>query len=401
MDELIQKKIQSLLAVAQTGRGAARATVGNELGEILADVPASLDRVEYEIAADIVRRLIREIEGDIKLRLAERLAETPDAPRELVVALANDEIDIARPLLTMSAALADEDLVEIVRQRGMAHRLAIASREGVSETVAAALVEAGDSDVMRELLENRSARIAEATYAYLAELSRERDELQKPLVGREDLPGDVAARLYGWVAADLKRRIRERHPFDAWAVEWAGEMEWAIEEAAVEAASDHAQAYDWGTATDRLADAIQAERLNDPAILVKTLRQGHVSLFEAIFARLAELPIKIARRVLYQPDGRALAVSARALGMERAHYLALAHLVRRTSSTEGRLLPEAECQGGPPEGAVALFDRVGTPEALGIVKGWRERPSVPSGVKSLPWARRIDPAEAGRVAGNP
>jgi uncharacterized protein (DUF2336 family) len=386
MDELIQKKIQSLLSVALTGRGSARATVGNELGEILADVPAALDRAEYEIAADIVRRLVRDIEADIKLRLAERLAETPDAPKELVVALANDEIDIARPLLTMSAALADEDLVEIVRQRGMSHRLAIASRDGVSETVAAALVESGDTDVMRELLDNRSARIADATYAYLAELARERETLQKPLVGREDLPGDVAARLYGWVAADLKRRIRERHPFDAWAVEWAGEMEWAIEEAAVQAASDHAAAYDWGTATDRLADAIQAERLNDPAILVKTLRQGHVSLFEAIF---------------YQPDGRALAVAARALGMERLHFLALAHLVKRTSTTEGRLLPEAEGQGGPPDGAVALFDRMGTPEALGIVKTWREKPSAPSGVKSLPWARRLGPAEAGRMAGSP
>ena len=124
------------------------------------------------------------------------------------------------------------------------------------------------------------------------------------------------------------------------------------------------------------------------------MRQGHVSLFEAIFARLAELPIKIARRVLYQPDGRALAVGCRALGMERLHYQALAHLVRRTSTTEGRLLPETEGKGGPPEGAVALFDRLGTPEALGIVRSWRERPSVPSGVKSLPWARRIDPAEA-------
>lgn len=392
MDDLIQSKIHDLLRVAQTGQRAARATVGNELGEILADVPMALDRTEYAIAADIVRRLVRDIETDIKLRLAERLAETPDAPKELVVALANDEITVAKPLLTMSAALADEDLIEIVRQRGAAHRLAIASREGVSEAVAAALVESGDGDVMKELLDNRSSRIAEATYAYLAEFARERDLLQKPLVSREDLPGDVAARLYGWVAADLKRQIRERHPFDAWAVEWAGEMEWAIEEASVQAASDHAQSYDWGTATDHLADAIQSERLNDPAILVKTLRQGHVSLFEAIFARFAELPIKIARRSLYQPDGRALAVACRALGMERAHFLALAQLVRRTSSSEGRLLPEGDNPQGASDGAIALFDRMGTPEAIGILKKWREQPSAPSGVRGLPWARRIDPA---------
>jgi hypothetical protein len=44
---------------------------------------------------------------------------------------------------------------------------------------------------------------------------------------------------------------------------------------------------------------------------------------------------------------------------------------------------------------------MGTPEALGIVKTWREKPSAPSGVKSLPWARRLGPAEAGRMAGSP
>jgi hypothetical protein len=44
---------------------------------------------------------------------------------------------------------------------------------------------------------------------------------------------------------------------------------------------------------------------------------------------------------------------------------------------------------------------MGTPEARDIVKTWRDRPSAPSGVKSLPWARRLDPAEAGRMAGSP
>jgi hypothetical protein len=63
-------------------------------------------------------------------------------------------------------------------------------------------------------------------------------------------------------------------------------------------------------------------------------------LFEALFARFADLPMKIARRALYQADVRALAVASRALGMERAHYLVLARLVRRTSSSEGRILPE-------------------------------------------------------------
>jgi uncharacterized protein (DUF2336 family) len=396
MPKAIQSKIEALLQVAQTSRGTARAAIGNQLGEILADQPAALDRGEFEIAADIVRQLIKETEAEIRRRLAERLAETPDAPRELVLALANDEISIARPLLTMSAALADADLIEIIRQRGQAHRLAIANRADVSATVSAALVESGETDVMEELLANRSARIAEATFAYLSDLSRERERLQRPLVARDDLPGDIAARLYGWVAADLKRQIRDRYAFDPnsanWAQAWAGEVDWAVDDAAQNAAADHGAAMDWGSSADRLADTIRAERLNDPAILVRTLRQGHVSLFEALFARFAELPMKVGRRILYQADGRALAVAAKALGMERAHYLALAHLIQRTSASEGRLMPAGDgAEQGPPLEAVAMFDRIGLPEAVDVLTRWRTKPPAPPAGQGLPWARRVEP----------
>jgi uncharacterized protein (DUF2336 family) len=297
----------------------------------------------------------------------------------------------------MSAALADSDLIEIIRQRGHAHRLAIANRADVSATVSAALVESGEADVMEELLANRSARIAQATFAYLSDLSREREALQRPLVARDDLPGDIAARLYGWVAADLKRQIRDRYAFDPnsanWAQAWAGEVDWAVDDAAQNAAADHGAAMDWGSSADRLADTIRAERLNDPAILVRTLRQGHVSLFEALFARFAELPMKVGRRILYQADGRALAVAAKALGMERAHYLALAHLIKRTSASEGRLMPaEDGVDQGPPLEAVAMFDRIGLPEAVDVLTRWRTKPPAPPAGQGLPWARRVEPA---------
>jgi uncharacterized protein (DUF2336 family) len=404
MAESIQKKIEALLQVAQAdrgqARGVARAQIGNQLGEILADAPTAFDPSAFHIAADIVRRLIRETEAEIRQRLAESLAANPDAPRELVFALANDEIQIARPLLTMSAALNDADLVEIIRQRGSAHSLAIATREDIGAGVSAALVATGDADVMAELLENRSAEIAAATYAYLADFARENERLQSGLVTREDLPADLAAKLYGWVAADLKRQIRERYAFQpdssqseraGLSANWSSEVEWAIDEAAGNAAADHGEAMAWGSSADRLADTIKAERLNDPAILVRTLRQGHVSLFEALFARFAELPMRLTRRVVYQADGRALAVAARALGMERAQYLVLARLVRRTSTSEGRVQPESgDARFDPPSEAVAIFERLGLPEAVDIMKRWRSRQAQPIPARGLPWARRVE-----------
>ncbi len=398
MAESIQSKIEALLQVAQADRGPlpgpARAQIGNQLGEILADAPSAFDPSAFQIAADIVRHLIRETETEIRQRLAQSLAANPDAPRDLVFALANDEIHIARPLLTMSAALNDADLVEIIRQRGSAHSLAIAAREEIGAGVSAALVETGDADVMAELLANRSAEIAAATYAYLADFARENELLQSGLVTREDLPADLAAKLYGWVAADLKRQIRERYAFQpdsGLSPNWSSEVEWAIDEAAGNAAADHGEAMAWGSSADRLADTIKAERLNDPAILVRTLRQGHVSLFEALFARFAELPMRLSRRVLYQADGRALAVAARALGMERAQYLVLARLVRRTSTSEGRVLPESgDAKFDPPAEAVAMFERLGLPESLDILKSWRSRQAQPAPARGLPWARRVE-----------
>ncbi len=398
MAESIQSKIEALLQVAQAdrgpARGPARAQIGNQLGEILADAPSAFDPSAFQIAADIVRHLIRETEAEIRQRLAESLAANPDAPRDLVLALANDEIQIARPLLTMSAALNDADLIEIIRQRGSAHSLAIAAREEIGAGVSAALVETGDADVMAELLANRSAEIAAATYAYLADFARENERLQSGLVTREDLPSELAAKLYGWVAADLKRQIRERYAFQPDAglsPNWSSEVEWAIDEAVGNAAADHGEAMAWGSSADRLADTIKAERLNDPAILVRTLRQGHVSLFEALFARFAELPMRLSRRVLYQADGRALAVAARALGMERAQYLVLARLVRRTSTSEGRVMPEsADAKFDPPGEAVAMFERLGLPESLDIMKRWRSRQAQPAPARGLPWARRVE-----------
>jgi hypothetical protein len=95
--------------------------------------------------------------------------------------------------------------------------------------------------------------------------------------------------------------------------------------------------------------------------------------------------------VLYQADGRALAVAARALGMERAQYLVLARLVRRTSTSEGRVMPEsADAKFDPPAEAVAMFERLGLPESLDIMKRWRSRQAQPAPARGLPWARRVE-----------
>jgi uncharacterized protein (DUF2336 family) len=116
---------------------------------------------------DILNKLVTEFETELRQQLAERLSDSKSAPRNLVLALANDEIVVARPILLKSGVLRDPELIEIIHHRTLEHQLAIAMRTSVSEVVSDALVETGNTDVVKTLLQNPNARITEATMAYL------------------------------------------------------------------------------------------------------------------------------------------------------------------------------------------------------------------------------------------
>jgi uncharacterized protein (DUF2336 family) len=346
----IQQRIEALLQLARAEADQAKSRIADDLSEIIYVDGAPFSERELDIATDILRRLVRETEIAVRQRMAERLAKDPKAPRDLVVALANDDVSVARPILTMSAALRDKDLIEIVRHKTRQHQLAVASRAQLSQAVSHAVAEAGSADVVAELLKNPSASIATATYAYLADRAQKETELQAPLLHREDLPGDIAARMYGWVASELKTYIETKYRVAPQV------LEAPLLESLQEVAAEHRPEIAWDEAAFKLADAIKAERLNDPSVLARLLKNGHVSLFEALFARYLNIGIRLARRIVYQPDGRALAVACRAAGIERAVLSALLELVK-----------------AEPVAALDLFRRISPQESLDVIARWRSR----------------------------
>jgi uncharacterized protein (DUF2336 family) len=357
----IQQRIEALLELARAEEADAKSQIADDLSEIIYVDGAPLNPREMDIATDILRKLVREAETAVRQRMSERLAKDPRAPRDLVVALAtDDEILVARPILTMSAALRDKDLIDIVRQKTRQHQIAVAARAQLSEAVSATVAESGSADVVAELLKNPSAKIADATFVYLAERSKNETELQAPLLRREDLPGEIAARMYAWVATELKTYIETKYKVAPQVLD--GSLIASLEEVAAE----HQPEISWNDAELQLADAIRAERINDPAVLVRLLKSGHVSLFEALFARYLGIGIRLARRIIYQPDGRALAVACRAAGIERPVFAALLDLVQPP--------PAAAKEAAPAErSAVALFRRITSHECLDVISRWKRR----------------------------
>jgi uncharacterized protein (DUF2336 family) len=360
----IQQRIEMLLDLARAEASEAKDRIADDLSEIIYEDGAPFSERELDIATDILRRLVRETELAVRQRMAQRLAREPRAPRDLVVALANDDFLVARPILTMSAALRDKDLIEIVRHKTKQHQLAVAARQSLGKAVSATLAEAGDVDVVSELLKNPSAKIAEATYAYIAERSKKDTDLQAPLLRRDDLPGAIAARMYGWVASELKTYIETKYRVAPQI------LDAPLLESLAEVAAEHGPEIPWDETERRLADAIQAERINDPSVLVRLLKGGHASLFEALFARYLGVGIRLGRRILYQPDGRALAVACKAVGIERPVLAALLETIRAGRPREPRRGPDNF------DAALDLFRRVTPQESLDVLARWRARHGV-------------------------
>jgi len=73
-------------------------------------------------------RLLASANRDGRKRVAGKLSQDPLAPRDVILALARDDIAVAEPVLRHSPVLTTDDLIAIAADRGNAHAAAIAAR---------------------------------------------------------------------------------------------------------------------------------------------------------------------------------------------------------------------------------------------------------------------------------
>ncbi len=384
--------LRFLLGLALDKSLEGRRTLTATIGDLFNQQDKVLSERERALMTDILRKLIHDCEIAVRRDLAERLAAAPDPPHELIVALANDEIEVAEPILKESAVLRDAELVGVIRHRTQQHQLAIAMRRSLSEYVSDALVETGNIDVVKVLLENSDAHISEATMEYLAEESRRVDTYQEPLLRREDLRPELAARMYLWVSAALRSHILENFDVDP------SQIDDHLEEAA-EAVARDSEARQSGPQeaepekakpAEVLARRLTKQRKITPDFLVQVLRQGQVPLFEALFAELSGLKAPRLQSVLYDSGGEGLAIACRAMAMPKPTFATI-FLLSRRGHTGKKIVDPRELSR-----ALMLFDKVTLAAAAEVMKSWRRNWKFQDAVEQVAEARRppsADPPE--------
>jgi uncharacterized protein (DUF2336 family) len=357
-----------LLSLAGSKDEGDRAELATEVASLLASRGDEATRNERKLAVDILLRLVQDVSREIRFRIATILAAEARTPREVATVLANDESEIAEPILRNCLSLQDEDLIEVVRHRSIQHMLAVAMRRELSTAVTDVLAERGTPDVIKALLLNEGAAISAATMDYIAEQSRIVTDLQAPLVRRRDLPMEVATRLCEWVSGELKRSIRARFAIDE------AHLESAVKQAREQAMKSRGQRVD-DSAAALAAEMAKAGKLTTQAV-IDALRRGEIGLFEAMLGAKTELDARKVRRLLYSVDGRSLCAAVKHAGMSKQEFGLLYLLIHKSLGTR--------MSGSELATAMSSYDRISKDQAAAAVAYFRsgEAPPEPAAPKA-------------------
>ena len=364
-------ELQDLLSLARDKSVAGRTALVKALGDLFYDSHSELSSDERVIMGEILQRLIGDVEEVVRKALAETLAGLPEAPPQVISALANDAIEIAYPILLESSVLQDMELIEIIRHRTHEHQLAIAMRGSISEEVSDALVETDDNDVIRTLVENRGAKISGDTMERIVDRSEDQTDLQDPLLRRNELSPPLAKRMYWWVSAALRKSIVER--FDIDSVELDKSIERAVKDLMGEPI---AKAANVDNVDGMIRQLIGAGKVT-PQLMIQTLRQGEIALFEEMLAGLSDLNTKLVRRFVFEPGGEALAILCKSQNIMKPDFASI-FLLSRSARPGDKVVDPSELAR-----VLDLYDRIKMDTAQKVVEHWRLDPDYLFALKQL------------------
>lgn len=358
------KNLHNLLNLAQEHSSEGRRDLLREVTDLFLKAPADLSDVEVELFGGVINDLVHDMEVEVRAGLAKRLSLSSVAPKSVITMLANDEIEVARPILENSLVLNSETLIRIVKQRNQEHNLAISLRGEIDEATTEALLEQGDDAVLEAVARNPGAELSKKSMRFLVEKSEHNEKLHRPLVSRQDLPPDLQHQMFWWVSNVLRERIlsmtenMDRETLDSIIAETEQEL----------SSEPQINRVDYSPAQKFIQRKKSLGQLNE-ALLMELLRAGQVPEFIVGFALLAKLDVDTSRRIVLDLGCEPLAIACKACEFDRSTFSTLEMLTYR-----GPVRPTHEVVG-----LLEIYDRVSVESAKRAIRFWRIRVKASGG----------------------
>jgi uncharacterized protein (DUF2336 family) len=256
---------------------------------------------------DVFHCLMDHIETSAKTLLAKRLAPIDTAPPLTIRALAFDDvIEIAGPVLSQSARLDDDTLIENARSKSQAHLMAISTRKVLSGAVTDVLVQRGNDEVVQSTVNNPGAEFTERGFTRLISRAEGDDNLATCVGLRPNIPRHLYLKLLAKASDTVRQRLETANP------QQAREVPTAVREATrrVRSAS---------TKSTTIALALVKSLLEDGRLdefqVAAFAEAGKFDESNASIAALANVPVAIAENMMIETRAEGVMILAKVAGL--------------------------------------------------------------------------------------
>jgi uncharacterized protein (DUF2336 family) len=329
----------------------------------------SFNNEQIELFDEVLERLVKTIElraiADVSARIAlaemsMQLAPIAQAPPSVVRRLArHDEIAIAGPVLTESARLSTEDLVELAETKSEPHLLAISGRWWLQEVVTDVLLARRYPTVSRRIINNPGARVSAAGFAIVVAQAESDPELAVETGIRVDLPSELRRRLLSNATEMVRSRLLSRAPPHVFE-----EIRSAIVAVSAGVDREMSRLRDFTTAKRFVALLKDNGELNEAALFGFAKQRKYEETVAAL-AALSQSTIEVIRPLMQslRGDGVLIPCKVAGLGWETVHAVLESRFA--TGSMGPHELAEAKGQ----------FARLTTENARRLLRFWQVRSS--------------------------
>jgi uncharacterized protein (DUF2336 family) len=193
--------VRNFLQWAQNAPAAPRAEAAGALAR--AYLYSDLEQATRREAELALTALLDDPSPLVRRALSESFASALDAPHAIVAALANDQSDIASPVLSRSPLLTEAELIDCAAIGDSFAQSAIALRARVPASVCAALAEVGSREAAISLAVNPGAELAEFSMQRMVDRFGDDGEMREALLSRPYLPPVIRNDLVNAAAVSL------------------------------------------------------------------------------------------------------------------------------------------------------------------------------------------------------
>jgi uncharacterized protein (DUF2336 family) len=370
--------IEALMDAARDRTPEGRSRLFGLLGQLFLARGQGLSQGEGRGFIELLEILHPYATVEARLELAYATANAPFAPGGLAKLLAEDDIEIASLILFQAESLGASELLALAEDPDRA--IIIAARRALPMMVADALMRRADPDLARVLLKNETIKLSIPAMADAIEMARDDLDLQQRIAKRPELMEEAGIEMSEWADPAVREQLIERFELAPASGDTIARLRNLLS-LAVESGAPQQPDFTGAAAVRTDLDATpdphdSGTPLPDPRfrlsprLMVETLRRGERAMAEAMFAKMADLPMALVQRFVKENDGESIAVAARAIGMAREEFATIYLLWRKAQSQDG--LVAAGALGG----ALDLFDTVPQDRVEVEISHWRRTAQV-------------------------